>query len=144
MIHDATHRALQVMLCLALGFVAVACGPDEEPAVVEPESIGDRLAEAAALASQLELLLEESGAPGIAVALAEGDDEPLVAAAGLADIEQGVPLRPDTPFFIGSISKNLFAVVALQLPPRQTRSTEREVFTQSGSVAVGFELDSSS
>jgi CubicO group peptidase (beta-lactamase class C family) len=110
-----SHRVFTILLCLVLGLVVVACGPGEEPAAVDLVPVDDRLAEAAILASQLEQLLEGSGAPGIAVAVAEGNDEPLVAAAGLADTERMIPLRADTPFFIGSISKNLFAVVTLQL-----------------------------
>lgn len=73
------------------------------------------LVESAELQSQVDQLLEETGIPGIVVALAEGDGEPLVAAVGYADMEQEIPLTSGTPFFVGSISKNLFATVALQL-----------------------------
>jgi D-alanyl-D-alanine carboxypeptidase len=67
------------------------------------------------LQSQVDQLLEETGVSGIVVALAEAGGEPIVAAAGFADRDRGIPLRPDTPLFIGSISKNLFATVAFQL-----------------------------
>jgi D-alanyl-D-alanine carboxypeptidase len=103
------------LLCFFIALVAVACDSAEEPDAVESVSTDERLAEAATLGSQLEQILEETGVPGIVVALAEGDGEPLVAAAGHADSEQMTPLRPDTPFFIGSISKNVFAVITLQL-----------------------------
>ena len=49
------------------------------------------------------------------VAWAEGDQEPLLAAAGYSDTERLTPLHVETPFFIGSISKNVFATIALQL-----------------------------
>ena len=67
------------------------------------------------LQSQVDRLLHEIGVPGIVIALAEDGGEPIVAAAGYADRDRGIPLLPDTPLFIGSISKNLFATVALQL-----------------------------
>jgi D-alanyl-D-alanine carboxypeptidase len=71
--------------------------------------------EADILQSQLEQLLEETGLPGIVVALAEQGGAPIAAAAGYADISQEIPASPETPFFIGSISKNVFTTVALQL-----------------------------
>ena len=70
--------------------------------------------EQALLDSQLEQVLAETGLPGIAVALAEQGRPPLAAAAGYADTARMVAVEPDTPFFIGSISKNVFAAILLQ------------------------------
>jgi D-alanyl-D-alanine carboxypeptidase len=67
------------------------------------------------LQSQLEQLLEETGIPGIAVAVSESGGAPLVAAAGYADMAREIPVGAETPFFIGSISKNVFTTIALQL-----------------------------
>ena len=67
------------------------------------------------LQAQVDQLLEETGVPGIVVALAGTGGEPIVAAAGYADRDREIPLRSDTPLFIGSISKNIFATIALQL-----------------------------
>lgn len=53
--------------------------------------------------------------PGISVAIAEGSERPLLATAGFADLEQKVQVKPETSFFIGSVSKNVFAAVALML-----------------------------
>jgi D-alanyl-D-alanine carboxypeptidase len=75
----------------------------------------DQRSETEVLQSQLERLLEETGVPGIVVALAEGGGAPLAAASGYADIQRKIPLRPETPFLIGSISKNVFATITLQL-----------------------------
>ncbi|MCP4570727.1 MAG: beta-lactamase family protein [bacterium] len=52
---------------------------------------------------------------GLSVAVAEGDKEARVAVAGLADLERRVAVTAETGFFIGSVSKNLFATVALRL-----------------------------
>jgi CubicO group peptidase (beta-lactamase class C family) len=98
------------LVCLALA----GCASDHNEAF-EPAPRNGRLVESAELQSQVDQLLEETGVPGIVVALAEGGGEPVVAAAGFADIGKEIPLRSDTPFFIGSISKNLFAAIALQL-----------------------------
>jgi len=63
----------------------------------------------------VEQLREQDNLPGISVAIAEGRSRPVLATAGFADLGEAVPVEPDTPFFIGSISKNLFATVALML-----------------------------
>jgi len=95
-----------MLLCSAL-----ACHTD----TTDSTSRDDRLTEAEVLQSQIERLREETGAPGIVVAVAEGGGAPLVAATGYADIQRKIPLRPETPFLIGSISKNVFAAITLQL-----------------------------
>lgn len=92
-----------------------ACGAGEKSAAIDSASSGNRLSEVDILRSQVEQLLEQTDLPGIVVALAEAGHEPLLAAAGFADTEEMIPLHPETPFFIGSISKNVFAVIALQL-----------------------------
>jgi len=67
------------------------------------------------LQSQVDQIREEEGLPGLVVALSEGGGPSLVAASGHADLQQREPAHPETPFFIGSISKNLFTTVALLL-----------------------------
>jgi len=63
----------------------------------------------------VEALRMENGIPGISVAIARGGSRPLLAAAGFSDVENEVPVTPETSFFIGSVSKNLFAAVVLML-----------------------------
>jgi D-alanyl-D-alanine carboxypeptidase len=67
------------------------------------------------LQAEVERVWRETGVPGIAVALQEGDTPPLYASAGYADVDRGIPMTSETPFFLGSISKNIFATVLLQL-----------------------------
>ncbi len=93
------HRAiLLVPACL----LVLACSPGR-PSAQER------------LQRMVEQLREWHNLPGISVAVAEGRSRPVLATAGFADLENAVPVEPDTPFFIGSISKNLFATVALTL-----------------------------
>ncbi len=63
----------------------------------------------------VEQLREENGLPGISVAVATGDSAPLLAFDGFSDVEHDVPVTAETPFFIGSVSKNLFSTVVLML-----------------------------
>jgi D-alanyl-D-alanine carboxypeptidase len=99
-----------MLLCSTL-----ACGTSHRRDNADSTSRDDRLTEAEVLQSQIEQIREETGVPGIVVALAEGGGAPLAAAAGYADIDREIPLRPETPFLIGSISKNVFAAITLQL-----------------------------
>ena len=55
------------------------------------------------------------GAPGAILGLARGAMPATVVASGLADREQGTPMRPDTPYFLGSISKTYTAATVLRL-----------------------------
>lgn len=100
---------------VALACLALACCAQDRTGNAAPISGSDWTAREEALQSQVEELLAETGVPGIVVAMAKGSDTPISAAAGYADIHRGIPLRADTQFFIGSISKNVFAVITLQL-----------------------------
>ena len=91
------------------------CGTTERSDTADLAGDGTRSPEAEALQSHVEDLLEETGLPGLVVAIAEGSQEPLVAAAGYADMDRMISVTAETPFFIGSISKNVFAVILLQL-----------------------------
>lgn len=57
----------------------------------------------------------EKSLPGISIAIAQGSSVPITATAGSASIEDRTAVAPETAFFVGSISKNIFATVALQL-----------------------------
>jgi len=69
-------------------------------------------------------LAGDTGIPGISVAILEGSDAPIAATAGVENRETGAPVGPDTMFFIGSISKNLFATIALRLVDRNELSLD--------------------
>jgi len=63
----------------------------------------------------VEQLRANAGMPGLSVAIAGPHGKTLVATAGLADVKGRTPVTVDTAFFVGSISKNLFATIALKL-----------------------------
>jgi D-alanyl-D-alanine carboxypeptidase len=80
-------------------------------AVASSETLSDK--------QQLQLivdaLLDKHGFPGFSVAIAEGDEIPIVATAGYSNIAEKQRVEPDTAFFIGSVSKNVFAAISLML-----------------------------
>jgi D-alanyl-D-alanine carboxypeptidase len=63
----------------------------------------------------LDKLREEAGAPGAILGVSAGEGRPLVVASGYADRDNARPLTPETPYFLGSISKTYTAVAVLRL-----------------------------
>ena len=68
----------------------------------------DRIGEA------LERHLPVTHAAGIALAVTDRDETLGVAVRGFADVASGTPVRPETRFMIGSISKSFAAMIVLQ------------------------------
>jgi D-alanyl-D-alanine carboxypeptidase len=66
------------------------------------------------IGASLEHHLESSHAAGAALAVTDGEEILGVAVRGLADVAAGTPVRPETRFQIGSISKSFAGIVALQ------------------------------
>jgi D-alanyl-D-alanine carboxypeptidase len=62
----------------------------------------------------LEHHLENSHAAGAALAITDHEEILGVAVRGMADVAAGTPVRPETRFQIGSISKSFAGIVALQ------------------------------
>jgi len=93
------------ILILLLLISAMACIETGSPA--DPE--------AQRLQRLVEQLRAEHEIPGLSVAIASGSGPVITAAAGLADLDRGTPVTTETMFFLGSVAKNLFATVALQL-----------------------------
>lgn len=58
------------------------------------------------------------GVPGLAVAIAQNDAVVYTQGFGLADVEQNVPVRPESVFRIASISKPITATAVMQLVER--------------------------
>src|SRR5215212_8958780 len=58
--------------------------------------------------------LEASNAPGLALAITDGDEALGVVCRGLADVAANKPVRPETRFQIGSISKSFAALLVLR------------------------------
>lgn len=66
------------------------------------------------IAARLPELLAEHGVPGATVAVAVGD-ETITAAAGVLNLDTGVPVTTDAVFQIGSVAKVLTATLAMRL-----------------------------
>lgn len=69
----------------------------------------------ARLDEYVERHMREAGAPGMTLALADRNGAVRVSTYGLADTKAGAPVRPETMFEIGSISKSFAAVALLQM-----------------------------
>jgi CubicO group peptidase (beta-lactamase class C family) len=69
----------------------------------------------ARLDEYVERHLREAGAPGMTLALADRGGAVRVSTYGLADTKAGAPVKPETLFEIGSISKSFAAVALLQM-----------------------------
>jgi D-alanyl-D-alanine carboxypeptidase len=68
----------------------------------------DRIGEA------LERHLPVTHAAGVALVVTDPEETLGVAVRGFADVASGIPIRPETRFMIGSISKSFAAIVVLQ------------------------------
>ncbi len=64
------------------------------------------------------------GVPGLGAAVASGESVVWAQGFGQADVEQNVPVRPDTVFRIASISKPITATAVMQLVERGVVSLE--------------------
>jgi len=60
-------------------------------------------------------LVEESSTPGLVLLVRSPDGTLEIAASGIANLAKKTPMKKDSRFFIGSISKNLVAVIILLL-----------------------------
>lgn len=100
--------AMASVLCAASpGATALAAIPPDA-AVVQP---ADFSREAKALFSAA----WPADGPGAAVVVTRGGEVIYAAGRGLADLDTGRPITPDTPFRLGSIVKQFTAAVVLQL-----------------------------
>ena len=66
------------------------------------------------IGASLEHHLTASHAAGVALAITDREEILGVAVRGMADVASGAPVRPETRFQIGSISKSFAAIVAMQ------------------------------
>lgn len=98
------HRAaLLIGLLIGAGIFA----QNEEDAIV-PETIDELLA-------AINVVLEETNTPGVALAIVNQDETGYIGALGKADVENDIDANADTLFRIGSTSKMFVALSVLQL-----------------------------
>lgn len=86
----------------------------EQPAVAEP-AVGELAPWADAFAAVVEGELTAEGIPGAALAVVGRDGPLLLRGYGLRDVEQNLPVDPDTLFHIGSTHKSMTALLVALL-----------------------------
>ena len=82
----------------------------------------------------VEFQIEKHRVPGLALAMIEGGQ--VTHLAGFGEADDGVPVTPDTPFVLGSISKSFTAVAVLQLVERELIDLDAPVRTYLPGFAV--------
>ena len=100
-----------VPACLLLGACSAASEDVERPAESGPATF----AEAAAIGAVVETAMEEQRIPGVAVAVIRRGEVLMAKGYGLADIENDVPVGPETMFQSGSVGKMFTAAAAMIL-----------------------------
>jgi CubicO group peptidase (beta-lactamase class C family) len=98
-----------VLLLATLRAAAAAKAPERGPLTPEQE---------AAITRAIEDELRESGAPGAAVAVVRGGETVYLRAFGVRSSEERTPVTPDTLFRLGSTTKMLTALAALDAASR--------------------------
>ncbi len=107
--------------------LSLLVGLGQLPAQAPPpiDSVWSRPVAAIEAAAQEEL--RRGDTPGIAFALVHGDTILAVRGLGLADVGSQIPIRPETRFLAGSLSKAFTAVALLQLQEEGTIDVSRPV-----------------
>lgn len=107
---------------LSAAAVAVPLGA-QEPAME---------AQLRAFAAELDSLRVAHGVPGLAAAVVRDGRVVLARGFGWADVEARVPVTPETPFNIASVTKPVSAVVALRLAERGVVDLDRPMSAYQG------------
>ena len=112
---------MPVRLVLVAALLAVAVAPAAQTHAERVARIERDLVPALVIENEeaepvaLEARMAELGVPGVSVAFFEGGEVVWTRAYGLADVEGGVPVTPETRFQAASISKPVAATAALDL-----------------------------
>lgn len=107
-------RLLLVALMVASGVLLAGSNPATSSASGQEKAITDAT-RAESFASEIDPLRRKQRIPGLAVVVLRGTDVVLAKGYGEADLERHVPVTPETPFDIASVTKPISAVVALKL-----------------------------
>jgi len=126
---------------------SLAINPDNSNAKKMLETLRD--GEALQFQAQIEQASRDSGIPGLVFALRESDGRRFMGAVGMSDVSYGIPMRPDSRFYIGSISQSMLAAMVLRLEEKGKLSLDEPVsdfvdFPGADAVTVEMLLDHSS
>ena len=108
--------------CVSLGVVFVILQTPPWSAACELDPQKNQ-----AVAAVIEKLKQESGAPGISIAIGVENALAHSQAFGLADVENDVPVTPSTRFRTASIAKSMTAVCVLSLAERELLNLDTDV-----------------
>ena len=108
-----TRRSFVSLGAVAMAAPALAGKRPKHPAHAVSGGAFDAIE--AALDDYVHAYLDDLGAPGLTLALADRDGTQLVKSYGYADVKAHVPITPDDQFQIGSITKSFVALCLLQL-----------------------------
>lgn len=103
------HRLMYVVLAPLMTLVV---GASPLPGQTRAGDYGDRLE---ILVERLEKEREAGHIPGMALAVVSADEVLLTHCFGMADLEQAIPVTPETLFAIGSATKSFTATLAAML-----------------------------
>ncbi len=117
---------------LASALVLPACTGAPAPSRVSPSPHADDREAAARLAVRLDSLRQASRIPALAVVILRDTTVVLARGFGYADLERAVPVTPETPFNIASVTKTISAVVALRLVERGLLDLDRPLTSYEG------------
>lgn len=84
------------------------------------------------LESRIDSLRKAAHIPGLAMAIVRDTTILSARGFGMADLERGIPVTPDTPFNLASVTKPLSAVLALRLVELGKLDLDRELMTYAG------------
>lgn len=100
---------------VAAALLASSCAPPSATPTAGPPPLRSDREIAARLLTRFDSLRQALRIPGLAVVILRDTTVLAAEGFGLADRERGVPVTPDTPFNIASVTKPMAAVVALRL-----------------------------
>jgi CubicO group peptidase (beta-lactamase class C family) len=107
-VHSSVNALTGMVCVLIVGCTQTVTHPSRGMATTDASR-------AESFAVELDKLRLTHRIPGLAVVVLRGSDVVLAKGFGEADLERHIPVTPDTPFDIASVTKPISAVVALKL-----------------------------
>jgi CubicO group peptidase (beta-lactamase class C family) len=102
-----------LVLCLLLATTPLPFVAQQQPAAKPAATASDLTAQLAAIEKTLDERRKELGIPGMSLVIVKDDQIIYLKGLGLKDVEQKLPVTPDTIFPIGSASKAFTAMLAV-------------------------------